>query len=359
VPRGKVAGATAALIDALAEQGVHVSRYQIERWRASGELPRPVRHGLGRGRGVASEPPDEQTVQTTLVLARSARRGSRGFGAHVIERLALGRPVAESDVRRAVNAVLDDIARMTGADVPGEDTGWQARQSIVARIPTRELAVAGWQDLLAAVDGEPERPELTRSRKRAAAAGFIHALGGGVEAVGDELIEMLGLLTRLTEDQAEQLRREQRDAELRGEDPWAGIAEQLSLQNLRRVAAAATLDELQRAAAAVATVAMIQVIVVLFGVLDLAGSRIDLDERLKRFDASMVRTLQADPMWPLASTVRLSPRPRARVRQLVLTSLGLLAARSLRPWEAYRDRLLDLYSYSPPHPAPDTSTGLY
>src|SRR5947209_2143400 len=121
MPRGPVGGATAALIRALAEQGVRVSAYQIERWRACGELPRPRRHGLGRGRGVASEPPDEQTVQRALVLAKSAQRGSRRFGAHPIEALALGLPVPEHAVRRAVDATLDEMARMTGADVLDED----------------------------------------------------------------------------------------------------------------------------------------------------------------------------------------------------------------------------------------------
>lgn len=56
----------------------------------------------------------------------------------------------------------------------------------------------------------------------------------------------------------------------------------------------------------------------------------------------MVRTLQAEPMWSQASTVILSARPRPRMRQLVVTALGILIVGTLLVWEAYRDRLLEL-----------------
>jgi hypothetical protein len=348
VPRGPIGGATAALIRALAAYDVHVSRYQIERWRASGDLPRPTRRGLGRGRGVASDEPDEQTVQIALVLARGSRRGSRRVGVHVIERLAMGRPVPEADVRRAFTAALDELARMTGADLVDADAGWQARRAIAARA-ARDATPVGWQDLLAAVDGAPPRPDPPRDRKRAAAAGIIHALGGGDEALGEDLIEMVGLIGELTEEQAEEMRRAQRDAELRGEDPWGDAAEQMSVHSLRQVAATASLDRLRRATEVVVTVAAVQGMVVMLGLLDLAGSRIDLGERLNRFDTKMVRALQADPMWLIANTVRLSPKPRQRIRQLVLTALGILTAGNLAVWEAYRDRLLQLtYPDTPP-----------
>ncbi|MGY4898640.1 hypothetical protein ACWEEK_24035 [Micromonospora aurantiaca (nom. illeg.)] len=340
MPRGPVGGATAALIEALALRGVRVSPYQIERWRASGDLPRPVRHGLGRGRGVVSEEPDEQTIQMAVVLARASRRGSRRAGTHAIERLGIGRPVNEHEVRAAFKAVLDDLARLTGADFGDTDEGWQARDVIAGRA-AREAQPVGWQDLVAAIDGQEPRPRPPRGSQRTAVAGAMHAFSRGDEALADDLIEMFGLIGDLDEGQREEMRRIQRDAELRGEDPFGLVAEAISLRNLRWVATTASTDMLRRATQVVYMIGTYQSIVVMIGVLDIAGSRSDLG-RLNRFDSKMVRTLQADPMWPQASTVILSPRPRPRMRQLVLTALGILIAGTLPAWEAYRDRLLEL-----------------
>jgi hypothetical protein len=345
MPRGRLGGATAALIGAVAEQGVVVSRYQIERWRASGDLPRPVRHGLGRGRGVAAEQPDEKTVQMALILAGGSRRGSRRPGTHVLERLAVGRQVPEGEVRRAFAVALDEVARMTGAHVVGEDAGWQARQAAAARMPVRELTPIGWQSLVAAVDGQEMPPDPPRRRARAAAAGIFHAIGGGDEATSDELIDLVSIAAGLTVEQADELRVAQRDAELRGEDPWSIAAQSMSLQRMRHIAATATLDELQRATSAVFMIAIEQVMIVLVGILDIAGQRIDLGP-LNRFDADTVRALQADPMWWRTHTLRLSPKPRQRIRQLTVIALGLLNTGELSAWEAYRDRLFALTGHS-------------
>lgn len=153
MPRGPVGGATAALIQALAGQGVSVSAYQIERWRTAGALPRPKRHGRGRGKGVVSEPPDESTVQRALVLARASRRGSRRFGVHPIERVALGLPVADDVFRRAIGTVLTQISAMFGTDAGDDDIGWQTRNDIAARLP--HTAPFGLQELVDAVDEVP------------------------------------------------------------------------------------------------------------------------------------------------------------------------------------------------------------
>lgn len=348
MPRGPIGGATSALIHTLAEQDVHVSAYQIERWRASGELPRPRRHGLGRGRGVVSEPPDAETVQRALILARLSRRGSRRVGAHPVERVALGLPVPEQVLSRAVYTVLDELAQMTGADVGDDDAGWQFRHDAATRA-AHETMYAGWQDLIDAVDGAPARPDPPRGRKRAAVAGVIHALGGGGAALSDDLIETVALFFDLSVEQVEELRRAQRVRELCGdEDPWGSMAEQMSLRNLRRTAQAASHEHLQRALAVVMHVAALQGLIVLLGVLDLAGRSGDLGERLKRYDGAMVRRLQADPMWPWVNTCQLSIKPRHRVRQLVLTAIGLLTAGHLEAWEAYRNRLLQVIKHEPP-----------
>jgi hypothetical protein len=153
---------------------------------------------------------------------------------------------------------------------------------------------------------------------------------------------MIGLFGPLTEEQIDEVRRAQRAAELDGTDLWGPVAHQMSVHNLRRVAAAASLDQLRRATTVVMTVSAWQSVVVLIGILDIAGSRIDLGEHLNRIDANMVRQLQADPMWPLANMYRLSPKPKQRIQQLVLSVLGIFAAGQLEAWEAYQRRLLEL-----------------
>jgi hypothetical protein len=247
MPRGPVGGATAALIQALADQGVRVSPYQIERWRASGDLPRPIRHGRGRGRGVTSEPPDKRTVQHAMMLAKVSKRGSRRYGVHPIERFAAGLPVPDDVVRGAIDDALAETAQMVAADVTDPDAGWQARHDLVARIPYAQVMPFSWQDLLDAVDGPPDHAEPPRPRLRSALAGVIHALGGGNEVLSQDLIEYLGLFGHLPDDQLEQLRQALQEAELRGDDVWDRIAEDMSIHRLRQLAAATDLERWQRA----------------------------------------------------------------------------------------------------------------
>ena len=90
------------MIHALTEQGVRVSAYQIERWRPSGDLPRPVRHGRGRGSGAYSEQPDEETVRKAAWLAQVSRQGVRRLGSHPLERLAYGQLLSDTAARQAV-----------------------------------------------------------------------------------------------------------------------------------------------------------------------------------------------------------------------------------------------------------------
>lgn len=344
MPRGAVSGATAALIHAVAEHGVQISAYQIERWRASGDLPRPVRRGLGRGRGTAGEPPDDATVYKAVVLAGASRQGSRRFGSHPIERVATGQSVPEPAVRKAVNAVLDQVAGMVAAQTLGE-AGWEARNKVVAQA-AREVPGTTWQDLIDAADRAPERPVPPRAQRRRVAAGIIHALGAGDEALSDDLIEMTRLAAGLSEEEVQELGNVQLDAELRGEDPWGQVANEMSLDSLRRVADTASLPELERAIKVVGEVAGLHTLLVMIGLLDLVGSRPDLGERLNRFNVAMIHQLQADPVWPRASMYRLSASPRSRVRELVFFALGLLAIGQLDQIEAYRDRLLRL-AYAP------------
>jgi hypothetical protein len=108
MPRSQPSRADAALLAALARQGLHASPYQLERWRATGLLPHNRRRGLGRGRGSISEL-DEHAVAGATILAWNARQGRRLIGGHVIERFAIGLPVAEDRVRAAFTAELDRV----------------------------------------------------------------------------------------------------------------------------------------------------------------------------------------------------------------------------------------------------------
>jgi hypothetical protein len=184
--------------------------------------------------------------------------------------------------------------------------------------------------------------------KRAAFAGIIHAIGGGEEALPEDLAAMFGLYRDLAPEEVEAMWRSQVDAELSGEDSWAGLlARSLSVHHMCRVAAAASFDHLQRAIQVVSDIALWQSMVVLFGLLDLAGKPFKTGSELDRFDGVMIRQLQSDPMWPEVNAQRLSTKPRHTVRHLVVSALGLLISGRLPAWEAYRDRLVQLAH--PPH----------
>ena len=332
MPRGRIGGATAALIEALAERGCHVSAYQIERWRATGELPRPVRRGRGRGRGTVSEPPGAETVNRAVVLAQLSRQGSRRPGSHPIERFAAGLPVPENVIREAIETALEGVARMFGAH-------WQARQDIAARLP--DTGPLSWQELVDAFGGGPQPSDPPRARMRAAFAGMIHALGGGSEASGGDLIEMFGLHPDVSEEHQKQMRLSLRDAELNGDDVWDRMAEQMSMGNLRRVAATIDLKTWQRALGAITLATAFQAMIVLIGGLHLAGKPVAMDAHFS-IDGATVRRLEADPMWPEASRVQCSFKLKHRPRELVFHALIAVAAGNLERWEAYRDRLVAL-----------------
>lgn len=82
---------------------------------------------------------------------------------------------------------------------------------------------------------------------------------------------MFSLIGDLDERQREEMRRIQRDAELRGEGPFGLVAEAISLRNLRRVATTASIDMLRRATQVVYMIGTYQSIVVMVGVLDIEG----------------------------------------------------------------------------------------
>lgn len=114
MPRGAVSLADESLISALADEDIYVSAAQLERWRHYGQLPRPVRHGRGRGKGSVSEYP-EVALETARVLAGEAWQGrSRHYSTFAtFSAGAFGRSVyyEEAAVREAFVWALERIRR--------------------------------------------------------------------------------------------------------------------------------------------------------------------------------------------------------------------------------------------------------
>ncbi|WP_328463484.1 hypothetical protein OHA21_38055 [Actinoplanes sp. NBC_00393] len=314
-----------------------VSAYQIERWRTAGDLPRPVRHGQGRGRGVYSEAPDEQTVQRAVMLARVSRRGSRRMGSHPIERLALGQPIEEAVARDSIDETLADIGRVFGLGAADEDAAWQTREVMAHQIPETPFR---WQDMLDAVEDKPPPAAPLPGRTRAAYAVMLHCMVGNSDDVTpDDIPELLGLIGGLSPEAVEQLRAEQYEADLRGEQPWRAVYERISIPRLRADARTIEIELWQRALAAFWTVTTQNMMVAMVGTLALAGSPVDLGPHL-RITAEAVHTLQADPMWKVVNQYQLSRQPRRRVRELTLGAIGMIIGGQVEAWESYLERVL-------------------
>jgi hypothetical protein len=139
VPRTPPSGADAELIRTLAERGVRVSVYQLERWRAAGYLPRHPRRGLGRGRGTRAELLPA-TVEQAELLARSARQGrapetvlATGLGRALRENSpAALRTVIIGHLRRRVATLGAEPQFLSGADVSEEAWDEQAEAVLQA-----------------------------------------------------------------------------------------------------------------------------------------------------------------------------------------------------------------------------------
>lgn len=343
MPRGAVGGATAQLIAVLAGRGVTVSRYQIERWRAAGGLPRPVRHGLGRGRGARSEPPDEETVQRAIMLAGASRRGARRFGSHPIERLALGIPVGDDEARRAIDDCLAEVGRQFGIDRGSGDQAWQERHDRIRK--ARAIAPVRWEDLLEAVEGGPARAEPSATRIRSGFSGMVDVLAGD-DAVTDDVINWLAAGLRLPDEILDQIHNGVRVAELSGDASLIDSLKVMSLERLRRVARQTGLEQWRRALQVYLRVNSAQVFVAVLGALDIAGRPVDLGGTL-RVDAHVVNQLRTHPVWDLANPHMVNLSSRRLPQSLTFGALGIIMAGQLELWENYFDRLVALTQPAP------------
>jgi hypothetical protein len=154
VARSAISGADAALIAALADRGLAVSPYQLERWRTAGLVPRNHRRSLGRGKGSTSQL-DDAAVDRAAALAERARQGRAMLGCHIIERFAGGQELEEARVRAAFRTVVDRVSRKLAVNAGNDDQGWQARYDATRRT-SRNATLVSWQGLIDAANETAE-----------------------------------------------------------------------------------------------------------------------------------------------------------------------------------------------------------
>lgn len=107
MPRRAESSADSRLRASLADQGLFVSRYQLERWRQVGLMPRPrvVRVGFGGSR-VEDHP--EDVFGVAEILARESRRG-RPWQQAAVEIFEYGFPLSESCLRECSMHIVEGV----------------------------------------------------------------------------------------------------------------------------------------------------------------------------------------------------------------------------------------------------------
>ena len=153
-----------ALIDALADRGLDVSPYQLERWRTAGLLPRNNRRPLGRGKGSTSEL-DDVAVELAARLAEHARQGRAMPGSHIIERFAKGQRLEEDRIRPSTPC--STAYRASSLSMRGRTI--RAGKSVT--MPPQDqpdFTPVNWQELIDAFNETPSRPDPSPSEERAA-----------------------------------------------------------------------------------------------------------------------------------------------------------------------------------------------
>lgn len=345
MPRGEVSRADTALIQALAAQNLAVSPYQLERWRAAGQLPRNRRRGLGRGKGSVSEL-DDQVVRQAAVLARSAGQGRALMGSHVLDRFMAGRPVAEEKVRAAYRDRLDRLGRLIAADAGDDDEGWQARFDAAQRL-SRRAHRADTGMLLDALLERPERYTASEREQRRAVRALTQGMAHGGDAAPEEMAEAFAVFGAAPGGSVESAKLALREAELAGETAADEIAHALSLRRYREVLDEVPYELLRRAVTIYAEAMMYQSIVTMAGMWSIAaesnGDPETVAPGFREIDRAAVEQMVEDPVFRSwgASQDPFMRNPRDTV---VLGSLGLVQVPELLcAVEGYRDRLKVLH----------------
>lgn len=352
MPRTPPSGADAELIQALAERGVQVSAYQLERWRAAGHLPRHPRRSLGRGRGTRSYLLPA-TVNQAEALARASQQG-RAPQSVVAGALFQGlRADSPSALRAVIIGHLQQTAAESGVDIersPVEsdlsDEAWDAKAEAALEMAERRARHAKEPlqmhnlllDLAAEmglnVDGIPRMPDWRQVRPLMAMVLRVEAIGPdavGLDEVAEAVGAGLGLPEALIEDMKRSMAANQVEKLLHGE-----AADPLSTVDVRtKIAAveAATDRELMEATAAVTLAADYQVLAFL-------GLLVHLDPLegtpLTMQPESLVRMLQ-HPTW-ISWGQFITPGVRNRERDM-----AVMIANTLQPREYVSVHTLRVY----------------
>lgn len=176
------------VIAAMADRGVHVSHYQLERWRAAGLIPRNVRHGLGRGSGSTSRPAPQMLSCVEAVARASISRSD--IGRHILGGLyeSVFRPswgdlvAPEQPLRRAFEMVLE---RDRHPPVP-EDDAYLIAETEARGDESVAASLRHWSRRPMALGIRTPRmlQQFRRSYEHVLAARHI-----GVSAVGRDILE--------------------------------------------------------------------------------------------------------------------------------------------------------------------------
>jgi hypothetical protein len=209
MPRGQTSQADLLLIAELAASGIDVSPYKLERWRQAGQLPKPVRHGAGRGKGSTSRYPPE-AVEIAAALAQVGAQGrSRHLGTLTLFRVGLG--VSEQSVRDALAwAMADSYRRVRQGEQQNEfhvaDMAHRASVAIKSDFPPL-LAVA---PAVGATRRQlKDRDRLRKQWQRLVGAKVLmkygdvtgHELEEELQALGPEMAAMIADFVRQDEKQ--------------------------------------------------------------------------------------------------------------------------------------------------------------
>jgi hypothetical protein len=270
MPRSGISRADAALIAACAAHGVHVSPYQLERWRAAGILERNHRRGLGRGRGSTATIPDG-VLPRVLALAKFARQGKPSPWTDPLVRFALGQSSPEEVVRAEFRAEIDSLSTMLAVDAGAGDEADDQRFAAADRLARRIGALPDLRALVALAQGLPVE-DTTGGGSRTART-VLQLLAGGLEAVSTEdlvraFVEMIG-----PEDDVESLVADLHARERAGEVTLPDPRSQLfpSLSDYRHQVATVALPVLQRAASVTLQANMYATMIALSTIIDPHG----------------------------------------------------------------------------------------
>lgn len=300
MPRSGSSRADAALIAALARRGVHVSVYQLERWRTAGMIPRNQRRGLGQGRGSTSTAPDPLIVE---MVARVAKQGrAHPFGDPLVQ-FACGQPVSEGPVRAELSSEIDRFIRAFAADAGTGDDADDARHAAAASIARRAGPMPDFAVLTQFAAGQPEPREIPPAEMRSIMTVLGQVVAGGIESISteDTVRALAGLV--LPEPEVDSLIDDLHTRELAGDLPSSppAVADP-SLPYLRRLALEAPLELLQRAAGAALQVSQVTFGCAMTAVVVAPGT----------FDEVF-----ADPLWTAYGRFGAPPSTRSQMRAVI------------------------------------------